>query len=83
MRKLDGRAPVGRALAPVGRGLVQYDTVCMRIPTTRRGDLVGPPPLNSAFLFRRGGLVGGTTKPPLLVKEEKFSGPSIKLRLPG
>ena len=40
-------------------GSVQYDTICTHIPTTRRGDLVGPPPLNSAFLFGRGSLVGG------------------------
>ena len=32
------------------------------------------PPLNSAFLVRRGGLVGGTTKLSLLVKEARISG---------
>ena len=32
------------------------------------------PPLNSTFLVRRGGLVGGTTKLSLLVKEARISG---------
>ena len=54
--------------------MVQYDTIHVHIPTTRRGDLVGPTPLNSAFLFRRGGLVGVTTKVFLLVKKAGISG---------